>query len=153
MPTADCGFPEAPGDVRRTLLAEVGPTIPVAIGFDPGYDELVDARPALPPDLYPALIDAGASGNSIDDELAVSLRLPVICYKREISGSAGRHTVNIYLAQIYIPELGRAIGGRFAGVRLAAGGQWRQAVIGRSLLRDLALLYDGRIGEVTLSDD
>ena len=153
MATADCGFPDVPGDIRRTLLVEVGPTIPVAIGFDPGYDEFVDARPALPPDLYPALVDPGASGNSIDDDLAAGLRLPVIFYDLEISGSVGTHTVNIYLAQIYIPDLGRAIGGRFAGLHLAAGGQLHRAIIGRSFLSDFVLHYDGRTGEVTLSDD
>ena len=153
MATADCGFPDVPGDIRRALLVEVGPTIPVAIGFDPGYDEFADARPGLPPDLYLALVDPGASGNSIDDELATSLRLPVIFYDEEVFGSAGTHTVNIYLAQIYIPDLGRAIGGRFAGLHLAAGGQLHRAIIGRSFLSDFVLHYDGRTGEVTLSDD
>lgn len=153
MATADCGFPDVPGDIRRMLLVEVGPTISVAIGFDPGYDEFVDARPALPPDLYPALVDPGASGNSIDDELATSLRLPVIFYDGEVSGSAGTHTVNIYPAQIYIPDLGRAIGGRFAGLHPAAGRQMHRAIIGRSFLSDFVLHYDGRTGEVTLSDD
>ena len=153
MPTADCGFPEAPCGIWRTLLAEVGPTIPVEIDFDPGYDEFSNEKPILPPDLYPALVDTGASGNSIDDALATDLRLPVIFYDEEISGSAGTHTVNIYLAHIYIPELGRTIDGRFTGVHLAAGGQMHRAIIGRSFLGDFVLHYDGRTGEVTLSDD
>lgn len=117
MANVDCGFPDFPGDIPRKLLVEVGPTIPVEIGFDPGYDEFVDAKPVLPSDLYPALIDTGASDNSVDDELASSLRLPVISYEGDVSGSSGTHTVTVCLAQIHIPELGRAIiSGRFAGV-------------------------------------
>lgn len=96
------------------MLVEVGPTIPVEIGYDPGYDEFVDAKPALSPDLYPALVDTGASGNSVDDELAISLRLPIIYYEWEVSGSAGTHTVNLYLAQIHIPELTRTISGQLS---------------------------------------
>ena len=153
MATVDCGFPDLPGDIQRKLLVEVGPTIPVAIGFDPGYDEFVDARPMLPPDLYPALIDTGASDNSVDDELAIGLRLPVIYYEQEVSGSAGTHTVTVYLVQIHIPELGRTISGQFAGLHWAAGGQLHRAIIGRSFLSDFALHYDGRTGTVTLSDD
>lgn len=153
MPAADCGFPDLPGDIRSKLLVEVGPTIPVEIGYDPGYDEFVDAKPALSPDLYPALVDTGASGNSVDDELAISLRLPIIYYEWEVSGSAGIHTVNVYLAQSYVPELTRTISGQFVGVHLAAGGQLHRAIIGRSFLSDFALFYDGRTGAVTLSDD
>ena len=151
MATADCGFPDAPGDIRRTLLIEVGPTIPVAIGFDPGYDEFVDARPALPPDLYPALVDPGANGNSIDEELASGLRLPVIFYDVEISGSVGMHTVNIYLAQIYIPALEFTIYGQLGGVGLSEGGQPYSALLGRSFLRHFTMTYDGPTGLVTLS--
>ena len=152
MATADCGFPDLPGDIRRELLVQIGPTIPVEIGYDPGYDEFVDTKPILPPGLHSALIDTGASDNYVDDELAVSLRLPVIDNEGEISGSAGKHNVTVYLAQIHIPDLGRTISGRFDGVHLAAGGQSHQAIIGRSFLSDFVLLYDGRTGAVTLSD-
>lgn len=153
MSTVDCGFPEAPEDSRSALLVGVGPTIPVQIGYDPGFDDAIESTPMLPLDLYPALVDTGASGNNIDIELAASLRLPVLVYDVPIVGSVGQHTTNIYLAQIYIPELNRVINGRFAGVNLAGGGQIHRAIIGRSFLQDFVLYYDGRTGEVTLSDD
>ena len=98
MPTIDCGFPDFEQQERRTLLVQVGPTIPVKIGFDPGFDEVTGTDPILPAELFPALVDTGANSNSIDAELAVELHLPVIYYDEEISGSAGTHTTDIYLA-------------------------------------------------------
>lgn len=153
MPTIDCGFEDFEEEERPSLLVQIGPTIPVQIGFDPGFDEFDETDPILPPSLFSALVDTGANGNSIDAELASDLRLPVIYYDEEISGSAGKHKADIYLAQIHIPELNRTISGQFVGVRLAAGGQLHRAIIGRSFLRDFVLRYDGRTGEVTISDD
>ena len=153
MPTIDCGFEDFEEEERPSLLAQIGPAIPVQIGFDPGFGEFDKTDPILPPDLFSALVDTGASGNSIDAELASDLRLPVIYYDEEVSGSAGKHKADIYLAQIHIPELNRTISGQFVGVRLAAGGQLHRAIIGRSFLRDFVLRYDGRTGEVTISDD
>ena len=153
MPTVDCGFPEVPAQDRRSLLAEVGPTVPVRIGFDPGFDETESLNPDIPPDLFPALVDTGASANSIDADLAARLGLPVIDVDTAVSGSAGRHLADVYLAQVHIPGLDRTISGRFTGIRLAAGGQLHGAIIGRSFLRDFVLSYDGRTGEVSISDD
>lgn len=153
MPTISCGFPYARQEVRADILADLGPTIDVRIGHDPGFDEFTEPEPLLQPDLYPALVDTGADGNSIDNELASSLRLPAYQYDVLISGSVGQHVTNIYLAHVYIPGLNRIVGGRFTGVNLAGGGQYHRAIIGRSFLRGFVLHYDGRTGEVTLSDD
>ncbi len=153
MPTINCGFEDFEEEEQPSLLAQIGPTIPVQIGFDPGFGEFDTADPILPPDLFSALVDTGASSNSIDAELASDLRLPVIYYDEEVSGSAGKHKADIYLAQIHIPELDRTISGQFVGVRLAAGGQLHRAIIGRSFLRNFVLHYDGRTGKVTVSDD
>ena len=153
MPTISCGFQEVPERSRRTLLTDLGPTIDVQIGHDPGFEDFTNEKPRIPPDLYPALVDTGASGNSVDTQLAAQLRLPVYEYNVLISGSVGEHTTNIYLAQIYIPGLNRTISGRFTGVNLAGGGQFQRAIIGRSFLQDFVLHYDGRTGEVTLSDE
>ncbi len=153
MPTIDCGFTNFEEWERPSLLMQVGPTFPVQIGFDPGFDEFIGMDPILPAELFPALVDTGASSNSIDATLAADLRLPVIYYDEEISGSAGKHTADIYLAQVHIPELNRTISGQFVGVRLADGGQLHRAIIGRSFLQDFVLHYNGRTGEVTISDD
>ena len=149
----NCGFPDVSEDSRGPLLVEVGPAVPVQIGHDPGFDDAIEPLPLLPPDLYPALVDTGASGNSIDIELAARLRLPVYEYDVPIAGSVGENTANIYLAQIYIPGLNRTISGQFTSVNLAGGGQYHRAIIARSFLQDFVLHYDGRTGEATISDD
>ena len=153
MPTVDCGFPDIPEQDRSALLAEVGPTVPVQIGFDLGFDQSTNPAPDIPPDLFPALVDTGASANSIDADLAARLGLPVIDLDTEVSGSAGRHLADVYLARIHIPGLDRTISGRFTGIKLASGGQLHSAIIGRSFLKDFVLSYDGRTGEVSVSDD
>ena len=153
MSTVNCGFPDVPEDSRRLLLVEVGPTVPVRIGYDPGFDETSGSEPILPPELHSVLVDTGANGNSIDIELAAQLRLPVYEYGVSIAGSVGEHTTDIYLAQIYIPDLNRTIGGQFTGVNLAGGNQLHRAIIGRSFLQDFTLHYDERTGEVTMSDE
>ena len=153
MPTISCGFQEVPERSRRSLLVDLGPTIDVQIGHDPGFEDFSNEKLIIPPDLYPALVDVGAGGNSVDIELAAQLRLPVYEYDVLIAGSVGEHTTNIYLAQIYIPGLNRTISGQFTGVNLSGGGQFQRAIIGRSFLQAFVLHYDGRTGEVTLSDE
>ena len=58
--------------------------------------------------------------------------------------------VNYHLAQIYVPSLNHTIYGSFAGVHLVAGGQPHTVLIGRNLLRDFRMKYDGLTGEVEL---
>lgn len=43
--------------------------------------------------------------------------------------------------------------GAFAGVDLKAGGQIHSALIGRTFLRHFKMIYDGRTGTVSLSND
>ena len=149
--TAD--FPACRASSRGSCWFRSGQSSRLKLDLIPATIEFVGDKPQLPPDLYPALIDTGASGNCVDDQLGISLGLPVIHYGGEIFGSAGKHTVTIYLAQIHIADLGRTISGQFAGIHLAAGGQLYRAIIGRSFLSDFMLLYDGRTGAVTLNDD
>ena len=79
--------------------------------------------PDLPLKRVRALIDTGASGECIDDELARALKLPVSEHGR-ISGVGGRHDATIYTARIYVPSLDRLLFQRFAGVKLAEGDPW-----------------------------
>jgi hypothetical protein len=69
-----------------------------------------------------ALVDTGATESCIDNLLAATLKLPIV-NRREVSGSAGKHVANVYLAQVHVPTLAFTIYGAFAGVELAAGGQ------------------------------
>jgi predicted aspartyl protease len=151
MPETKCGFDDAPGGVRGCdALVLRGPTLVVQIGFDPFYRAAVPVRPELPVNFYDALVDTGAQESCIDNGLAMQLNLPIINRQR-IAGVSGAREVNMHLAQIHIPLLDFTIYGAFAAVDLIAGGQAHYALIGRSFLKALRMVYEGDTGTVTLA--
>jgi hypothetical protein len=126
-PSCECGFDDIPGGQKGSvLLVSQGPT------------------------LLKALVDSGATESCIDSLLAAQLNLPIVD-RRNVSGVHGSDPVNMHLAQVYVPALGTTINGAFAGVHLTAGGQVHQALIGRTFLRHVSMVYDGRTGKVTIS--
>ncbi len=152
MPTVSCGFSDQPGRTGQQALASEGPTVLVEIGFDPNFRIGSRGRPDIPDDLLPALVDTGAADSCIDADLADELGLAV-AEQGQIAGVGGLSVADIYVAQIYVPVLDVPIYGRFAGARLRAGGQPYYALIGRDFLQNYTLVYQGRTGYVTLSDD
>lgn len=152
MPTVNCGFSDRPGRTGQQALASEGPTLLVEIGFDPNFRLGSRERPDIPDDLLPALVDTGAAASCIDADLADELGLAV-AEQGQIAGVGGLSITDIYVAQIYVPVLDVPIYGRFAGARLQAGGQPYYALIGRDFLQNYTLVYRGRSGSVTLSDD
>lgn len=145
----DCGFPSAPPGHGPVLLARFGPTLAVDVGFDPAWRPTATQPPVLASNGLPALIDTGAAESCIDQILAASLGLPIVD-RKPISGSAGKHEVNMYLAQIHVPSLAFTQHGMFAGVDLQAGGQVHKALIGRTFLMAFELHYEGHSGAVRL---
>jgi predicted aspartyl protease len=166
---ADCGFStvvQVPGTdppqtvSGRDLLIQHGPTAWVEIAFNAEFFHPdgavvqraianVHAQP-LPSQLVPALIDTGASDSCIDEDLAQQLQLPLID-RQHGSGIGGTESFNVYLGHIRIAALGFIQYGRFMGVRLAAGQQPHRALLGRTLLQGMLLVYDGRDGSVRLA--
>lgn len=134
---------------QADLLVRIGPTIMVDIGLK--SRSLAGSTPDLPEKKVKALIDTGAGGDCIDDELAKRLNLP-IHDEGEISGVGGRHRAFIYTARIYIPALDRLLFQPFTGVRLQEGEQWHRVILGRSFLRGYRLIYDGVTGQVEVLD-
>ncbi len=57
----------------------------------------------------------------------------------------------MHLAQILFPDFSTTQYGVFAGVHSIAGGQPHFALIGRTILTKLLLIYDGELGSVKLS--
>lgn len=141
------GFPGNPED-----LAEIGPTLPVQIGFDPQFRPEDPHTVILPERRYPALIDTGAHSSCIDSQLAEALGLPIIDRIR-VGGVGGSTEVNAHLAQIYVPSLDHTIYGEFSGVHLALGGQPHQALLGRDFLRRFTFAYEGRNGTCVIVDE
>jgi len=135
------------GESAADLLVRLGPTIQVDIGLK--SRSAADQTPDLPAKKIKALIDTGAGGDCIDDDLARQLKLP-IHDEGEISGVGGRHHAYIYTARIYIPALGRLLFQPFTGVKLYEGEQWHRVILGRFFLRRYRLAYDGRTGSVDI---
>lgn len=149
MRRSNCGFKDGQGEVAPDLLVRFGPTLLVDIGFDPKL--AAGANPDFPLKKLKALVDTGAGDSCIDSGVAMQLGLPVID-QRLCSGIGGATRVNMHLAQIYIPSLKHTLFGSFAGVHLSSGGQWHQALLGRTFLRPFKLSYDGPTGQVVISD-
>jgi predicted aspartyl protease len=153
MAEVRCGFNDGPMSRGCDLLVNLGPTMFVSVGFDPAHDPVANPQgvPIAGIENEQALVDTGASECCIDSLLAVQLNLPLI-NRREISGVHGRHTANVYLAQVHVPILCVTMNGAFAAVDLRAGGQQHSVLIGRTFLRHFKLIYDGRTGTVLISN-
>jgi len=156
VPIIECGFVRLPPPaVPSDALVNFGPSTLVHVGFDPnvfgGSPASAANFPAVPPmQNVVALIDTGATESCIDENLAQQLQLPLVDTV-SVSGIAGSTTLHVYLAHILLPGLAFTQYGRFAGVLLAAGEQPHQVLLGRSLLKDMILIYDGQSGSVKLA--
>ena len=149
MASVTAGFSDSNDGLAPDLLVRYGPTLWVHIGFDPDFQPGTSS-PDLPDVPCPALVDTGATESCIDSALALDLDLPVVD-RQTVSGVHGSNAVNFHLAQIYIPDLSHTEFGLFAGVHLTAGGQPHQALMGRTFLKNVLLMYDGTTGSVTIS--
>ena len=150
MPVVDTGFYGQDGLPEKALLLQYGPTLAVTVSH---YRS--DAGPIAPlaqmdPVGTHALVDTGATESCIDIGLAQELELPVIDTV-EISGSDGTRTHPVHLAAVDIPSLEFYQYGRFAGVALSDGGQQHRALLGRTFLQSVIMIYDGLRGQVTLA--
>lgn len=150
MPETKFGFNDTPQVSGSSLLAQFGPTLKVNIGFDSKFRPDTKAMPVAEISDIDALVDTGAAECCIDNLLAASLKLPIMD-RRQILGIGGKHMTNTYLAQIHVPSLNFTIYGAFAGVALRAGGQKHDALMGRTFLQLFTMVYEGKIGKVTLS--
>ena len=147
MPLADAGFTDKDsGRPDSGLLLTYGPTLRVTVSQ---FHQVTETGNTVS-QVVAALVDTGASESCIDNELAEELGLPVID-KMDMSGVSGMQKHNVYLASVHIPELEFAQYGRFAGVDLRDGGQVHQALLGRTFLQNVILIYDGLRAQVTLA--
>lgn len=151
MPIASAGFRFGKGGLSAAdLLIDLGPTLLVDIGRK--SRSAAGETPDLEAKRIKALIDTGAGGDCIDDDLALELRLP-ISGEGEVSGVGGRHRAYLYTARLYVPSLECLLFQQFTGVRLAEGNQFQRVLLGRTFLRKYRMSYNGFSGEVTLSAD
>lgn len=152
MAQTKCGFNDGPKGSGSELLVLLGPTLLVNIGFDPKFrPSRVETAPTPGIKNIEALVDTGATESCIDNLIAAQLKLPIVD-RRPIAGVSGSHMANMYLAQIHISSLKFTIYGIFAGVDLRAGGQAHSALIGRTFLQHFTMIYEGKTGNVILSN-
>lgn len=151
MPIADCGFSDSGQVSGSQMLLRFGPTLFVDIGFDPEHKYGVDGTlPKSTAAQVPALVDTGATMSCIDDALAQKMELPLVD-RQNVSGVSGKHKCNVFLAHIVAPTLAWFQWGLFYGVNLTEGGQAHQALIGRTFLQGMMMIYDGRTGSVQIA--
>ena len=151
MTTTDCGFSDGSFQSGADLLVQLGPTLLVNIGLDPEYN-YAETGVALNSDAtqVKALVDTGAISSCIDDDLAQSLGLPLVNRQTMISLS-GQSDVNLYLAHVPIPALSFFQRGVFYGCSINKATWNYRAVLGRTFLRDMTLIYDGPTGSVRIA--
>jgi len=150
MPIVDCGFRDGPLGSGAEILVQRGPILQVNIGLDPEYK--YESGSALNSDIMqvPALVDTGAVFSCIDDDLARSLGLPLVD-RRLFYMLNGKRECNAYLAHIVVPALSLFQHGIFYGLTLDEIERPYLAVIGRTFLRDMVLIYDGPTGSVRIA--
>ena len=127
-----------------------GPILQVSITIEQNAGKgLVAQGKTLPtPKSGLALIDTGASNTCVDEQAAKDLGLPVIDVANMQSASHEKHECNIYPVQIITPivtlNAPRAMGAALAPQGLLV-------LIGRDVLQNCNLFYNGPMGQFTLS--
>ena len=132
-------------------LLRVGPCLRASISVAQSIaDQLILQGKVVPrPVQGVAHIDTGASNTCIDEAVAQQLQLPVIDVVQIASASHAATQQNVYPIQIQIPGLPPINAPRAIGAPLATQGLL--VLIGRDVLRDCTLFYNGISGEFTLS--
>jgi predicted aspartyl protease len=136
------------------VLRRSGPCVDVIVTLDKAMAEalLQSGQTVPPPVAGKALIDTGASSSCIDESIARGMRLPAIDVVKIASATHTAQPRSVYPVQIEISGVGRAIAApRAIGVELQSLGF--VAIVGRDVLRNCTLFYNGIAGQITLSSN
>ena len=131
-----------------------GPLLPVVVSLPPAYIQLLQQQgqpvPAPVPGL--ALVDTGATLCAVDQSLVAAFGIPPSGYEMIQGANLGSPTFQLtYPASLSFPgtTLPNISFANFVGLPLSSGGI--VAVIGRSVLKQFILVYNGPGGFITLS--
>jgi len=131
-------------------MQQRGPAIPVAITIEQNMGKtLAQQGKIIPAKQGLALIDTGASQSAVDEQATKELGLPVVDVGKMTSASHDQHPCNLYPVQFSIPpnlvfQVPRAMGAVLSV-------QGYLAIIGRDVLQHCVLVYNGGLGQITLS--
>ncbi len=140
---------EIPGQIALILR---GPCVQVTLNVPSSIAEqlLQQGKPIPEPISGIGLIDTGASSTCVDADVATRLQLPVIDVATMSSASHAASQQNVYPVAIELVGTPIAINApRVIGAALAAQGL--MVLIGRDVLKDCTLFYNGLTGALTLS--
>jgi len=131
-------------------LQQRGPVIPVAVTIEQNMGKsLLQQGKSVPTKTGLALIDTGASQSCIDEQAAKELGLPVVNVGKMTSASHEQHPCNLYPVQFSIPPALTFQAPHAMGAKLAVQGLL--AIIGRDVLQHCLMVYNGGIGQITIS--
>ncbi|MDE3095308.1 MAG: hypothetical protein KGK07_04810 [Chloroflexota bacterium] len=156
MPVYNHYYPDGNNQINTgesaRLLAVSGPTIPVAVGVTPALADLLEKEGRAPPAAIAgrALIDTGASLCMIDESVIGALGIPPFGYQN-VAGATGASNQATYPASLSFPgtpipniTFTDFIGGPLTQLGILA-------LIGRNVLAQFVLVYNGPGGHVSLS--
>ena len=133
------------------ILAQRGPIIPVTLMVSDAHRQALEQAgksiPAAANGL--ALVDTGASHTCVDEATAKAMHLPVIDRATITSASHAGNNVPVFAAKLVIPRFTNINLDRVPGANLKP--QNLVALIGRDLLANAVLVYNGSEGLVSLS--
>jgi predicted aspartyl protease len=136
----------------KVALQQRGPVIQVTVALaQAAAQALVQAGQTAPtPESGLALIDTGASHTCIDNAAATKMGLPVIDVVRMTSATHAHEPCNVHPIQIEVTGAHISIdAARVLGANLAPQGLL--LLIGRDVLQNCNLIYNGIVGSITLS--
>ena len=144
------------GNKKRLAPADAlvlqGPIVQVRLSATPNVRQpILSAGGTLPnPVAGMALIDTGAAVSCIDDDVAIALKLPVTGTGFMTSATHTGQPRNLYPVEIEIAGWPIKFGSnRIMGANLKP--QQLVALIGRDLLKNCVLVYNGPTGGFSLS--
>lgn len=132
-------------------LHQRGPILQVTVTIEAsaGKGLVAQGKPLPTPKAGLALIDTGATGTCIDEQVAQELGLPVIDVAVMTSATHKDQQCKVYPVTITVPPMLNLNSPRTIGAALASQGLI--ALIGRDVLRNCNLFYNGPTGQITLS--
>lgn len=136
----------------RVALAKRGPVIQANASLSGSFEAQLQERGEQSPDPVSgfALIDTGASGTCIDEAVAQQLNLPAIDVVQIASASENSSRQNVYPVGFELAGLSVGIDAhRAVGAPLQSQGII--ALIGRDVLQNCTLHYNGPSGQITIS--
>lgn len=132
--------------VGPTNLLRFGPTLQVEIYLPESVAKLRGQNPNFP---ARALIDTGATGTCISPNIAVALNLQPL-HQIDMAGVTGIEKSNVYAVDFTFPGSGILVRDWMVWEARNLSKHGFDMLLGRDILKNFLLVYDGVTGEIAL---